>query len=436
MLVPLLVIIVLLLVNAFFVVAEFAIVGVPRSAIDARASRNDRLARLVLGVLDDPNRKDLYIATAQIGITVASLGLGMYGEHAVADWILEAIGDSTWAQWLAAHGFASILAVSILTYFHIVIGEMLPKSIALQSAERVALWLTPPMLWIQTLIYPFVIVLNGIGNAVLRPFGIRHDVHNADKYYTSEELQLIVEESEEKGAMRGESSQVLQELFEFGELTAGEVMVPRVRITGIPIGAGPDDLRMTLGSTPRTRYPIYEGDLDHIVGTYHIKDLLRLLLNGQSVTLAGARPAPVVPETALLDAVLATMRRERAQFAVVIDEHGGTSGVVTLEDLFEEVVGEIDDSPDRRSGPRRDAAGRLRVPGTMRLDELGQLFDLDLAHDDVDSVSGLVLTQLGRPPRVGDSVRYDRLDLHVTVVKGHGVDEAAVTLRFSQDAEE
>ena len=127
------------------------------------------------------------------------------------------------------------------------------------------------------------------------------------------------------------------------------------------------------------------------------------------------------------------MRRERAQFAVVIDEHGGTSGVVTLEDLFEEVVGEIDDSPERQSGPRRDAAGRLRVPGTMRLDELGQLFDIDLVHEEVDSVSGLVLTLLGRPPKIGDAVRYDRLELAVTAVKGHGVDEAAVTLSGSVD---
>jgi CBS domain containing-hemolysin-like protein len=435
MLLTVLIIIVLLLVNAFFVVAEFAIVGVQRSSIDARAARHDRLARLVQGVLDDPHRKDRYIATAQIGITVASLGLGMYGEHKVAEWILEAIGHSTWATWLASHGFASAVAISILTYLHIVIGEMLPKSLALQAPDRIALWLTPPMLWIQTLIYPFVVTLNGIGNAILRPFGIQHDESQAHHYYTPEELQLIVEESSEQGVLRAESSKVLQELFEFGELTAGEVMVPRVRITGIPVGAGPAELREILGQTPRTRYPIFEGDLDHIAGTYHIKDLLRLLLNGQPVTAAGARPAPVVPETALLDTVLATMRRERAQFAVVIDEHGGTSGVVTLEDLFEEVVGEIDDSPGHPSGPRRDATGRLRVPGTMRLDELGQLFDLDLAHEDVDSVSGLILTVLGRPPKVGDAVRYDRLELSVTAVKGHGVEEAAVTLRESVDDE-
>jgi CBS domain containing-hemolysin-like protein len=426
----------LILLNALFVAAEFAIVGAPRAAIDARAAKGQPLARLVQGILRDPRRQDRYIATAQIGITVASLGLGMYGEHVVAEWVMEWVGTGDIAAWLVAHGFASVVAVAVLTYFHVVVGEMIPKSLALQSAERMALVITPIMLWIQTLLLPFVVTLNGLGNAVLRVLGIDRREHSQDQYYTSEELQLVVEESEEQGALRAESGKVLQELFEFGELTAGEVMVPRVRITGIPVGTGQEELRRLLGTSPRTRYPVYEGDLDHIAGTYHIKDLLRLLLNGQPVTAAGARPAPVVPETALLDTVLAAMRRERAQFAVVIDEHGGTSGVVTLEDLFEEVVGEIDDSPGRRSGPQRDPAGRLRVPGTMRLDEVGQLFDLDLAHEDVDSISGLILTLLGRPPTVGDAVHYDRLDLTVTAVKGHGVDEAAVTLREYEDDEE
>jgi CBS domain containing-hemolysin-like protein len=430
------IIVLLLLLNALFVAAEFAIVGAPRAAIDNRAAKRQPLARLVQSVLRDAKRQDRYIATAQIGITVASLGLGMYGEHVVADWLRERFGHGTVATWLVAHGFASILAVAVLTYFHVVVGEMIPKSLALQSAERMALVITPLMLWIQTLLLPFVVTLNGLGNLVLRFLGINRTAATAEQYYTPEELQLIVEESEEQGALRSESGQVLQELFEFGELTAAEVMVPRVRITGIPVGSGPDQLRQIIGHQPRTRYPVFEGDLDHIVGTYHIKDLLRLLLNDTAVTAEGSRPAPVVPETALLDAVLAAMRRDRAQFAIVIDEHGGTSGVVTLEDLFEEVVGEIGDSADQRSGPRRDASGRLRVPGTMRLDEVGQFFDLDLAHEDVDSVSGLILTLLGRPPRVGDRVDYDRLQLEVTATQGRGVDEAAVTLRESEGAAE
>jgi CBS domain containing-hemolysin-like protein len=423
---PVLIIAGLIVLNAIFVAAEFAIVGAPRAAIEAGA-RTNRLARLVHSVLRDPARQDRYIATAQIGVTVASLGLGMYGEHVLSDAVLGFFTGSSWAVWLGAHGAASVVAVAILTYFHIVLGEMVPKSLALQSAEQMALYITPPMLWIQAILYPFVVLLNATGNAVLRLIGIRRQAQTQDQFYTPEELQLVVQEAEEQGALREDAGQMLQELFEFGDHTAGEVMVPRVRVVGIPLGAGAADLRSIIGKTPHTRYPVYDDDLDHIAGTYHIKDLLRLLLNDQGVSAAGARNAPVVPETARLDVVLSTMRRERAQLAIVIDEHGGTAGIVTLEDLFEEVVGEIEEGATS-TGPRRDNLGRLRVPGTMRVDELGQLFDLDLSHEDVDSVSGLVLTLLGRPPSVGDSVRYERLRIDVTGVIGHGVAEAAVCL--------
>jgi CBS domain containing-hemolysin-like protein len=351
----------------------------------------------------------------------------MYGEHVIADALLGVFNRSSWTAWLGAHGAASVLAVGTLTYFHIVLGEMVPKLLALQSAERMVLYITPPMLWVQAVLYPLVVTLNAIGNRVLKLLGIKRQAQTADQYYTPEELQLVVQEAEEQGALREEAGHMLQDLFEFGDRTAGEVMVPRVRVIGIPLGATADDLRSIIGRTPHTRYPIYDEDLDHIVGTYHIKDLLRLLLNDQRVSAEGARHAPVVPETALLDVVLSTMRRDRAQLAVVIDEHGGTAGVVTLEDLFEEVVGDIDEGATS-TRPRRDALGRLRVPGTMRIDELGQLFDLELTHEDVDSVSGLILALLGRPPAVGDSVEYERLRLDVTAVIGHGVDEAAVCL--------
>ena len=418
----------LVLLNGLFVAAEFAIVGAPRAAIDARASRGDRLARLVQSVLRDTRKQDRYIATAQLGITLASLGLGMYGEHVLAEAIYTRLEGHGLPAWLASHGLASGLAIAILTYFHIVVGEMVPKSLALQEAERLVLWITPPMLWIKNLLYPFIVALNGLGNALLRTVGVDRQVQNAEQYYTPEELQLIVQESEELGAIRAESGQVLQELFEFGDRVAGEVMVPRVRISGIAVGTPADRLRDVLGRTPHTRYPIYEGDLDHIVGVIHVKDLLRLLLNNEVIQQGHARAVPVVPETAPIDAVLDMMRRERTQMVVVIDEHGGTAGVVTLEDLFEEVVGDIDESPAGPPPVYRDRLGRLRVPGTMRVDEAGTLFDLELEHEQVDSVSGLILTLLGRPPEVGDSVRYERLQFDVTAVKGHGVDEAAVSL--------
>jgi CBS domain containing-hemolysin-like protein len=421
----------LILLNGVFVAAEFAIVGAPRAAIDARAAKGNRLARAVQAILRDPKLQDRYIATAQLGITVASLGLGMYGEHVLAEWIYHQLEGFGSPSWLASHGLASVVAIAILTYFHIVVGEMIPKSLALQRAEHMALWITPPMLWIKTLTFPLIVTLNGIGNMALKLVGVNRLSQNPEQYYTAEELQLIVQESEELGAIRAESGQMLQVLFDFANLTAGEVMVPRVRVTGIPLGTTAPKIRELLGQAPHTRYPVFEQDLDHIAGMIHIKDVLRLLLRNETLGPAHVRPLPLLPDTAAIDTVLATMRRERTQMVVVIDEHGGTAGIVTLEDLFEEVIGDIDAGPGSAPQPYRDSHGRLRVPGTMRLDELGQHFDLDLEHEDVDSVSGIILTLLGRPPEVGDSVRYDRLVLDVTGVKGHGVEEAAVSLAAS-----
>jgi CBS domain containing-hemolysin-like protein len=418
----------LIVLNGVFVAAEFAIVGAPRAAIDRRAAEGNALARVVQSVLRNASKQDRYIATAQLGITVASLGLGMYGEHVMAEMIYSALGGSGLPPWVVSHALASVLAVGVLTYFHIVVGEMVPKSLALQYAEHMVLWITPPMLWTKNLLFPIVYALNGIGNLILKAFGVNRQVTHSEQYYTPEELQLVVQESEELGVLRAESSEMLQELFEFGDLTAGQVMVPRVRIVGIPIDAEAEVLRELLPTSPHTRYPVYQNDLDQIVGMVHIKDLMRLLSRGETLRDVRARPLPLVPETAPLDAVLTTMRREKTQMAVVIDEHGGTSGIVTLDDLFQEVVGEIEEGPASAPQVYRDAEGRLRVPGTMRIDELGQQFDLELEHQDVDSVSGLVLTLLGRPPRPGDRVRYDRLQFDVTAVKGRGVDECAVTL--------
>jgi len=424
----LVIIAVLVILNGLFVAAEFAIIGAPRPAVEAAAARGDRLAARVLSVIASSRQQDRFIATAQLGITLASLGLGMYGEHVLAEWFesrLHGLAEA-W-RWLPAHGIASVLAVTVLTYLHIVFGEMVPKSLALQHAERSARFVVRPMRLIQLALFPFIVGLNGLGNLALRLVGIRRQ-ETTENRLTAEELQLIVEESEEVGVIREDAGGLLRELFEFGDLTAGEAMVPRVRVSGIPIGATPDEVRRIMRETRHTRYPVYDGDLDHIVGMLHVKALLRRLLAGETVVARDVRPLPTVPETMPLDDVLAAIQRARTNMAVVLDEHGGTAGIITLEDLFEEVVGDIDEGKPDKPPLVVEADGVLRVRGTVRLDEVGQQWDLDLEHEDVDSVSGLVLAELGRTPAVGDVVEWDRLRVEVLEVRGKGVGAARVTL--------
>lgn len=425
LLIPALIVIALVVLNGLFVAAEFAIVGAPRASIEHQASRGSVLAQRVKRVLEDAKRQDRYIATTQIGISVASLGLGMYGEHVLAEWIalrLEPYGANLW---IASHAIASAIAIGILTYLHIVVGEMVPKALALQRAERIVLYVTPPILIIEAAIYPLVGALNGIGNALLRLIGVRRTEAGTDRYHTTEELQFIIEESQEGGLLRGESGNILRELFEFGDLTAGEAMVPRVLVAGIPVGTEPDELRALVRGHAHTRYPIYSGDLDNIIGSLHIKDVLRHILTNRPVTARDARPLPYVPGPLLLDEVLAAMRRYRAQMAVVMDQHGGTAGLLTIEDLFEEVVGEIEEG--KTHGPIvRDEQGRVHVRGTVRLEEAGKAIGWPLEHPKVTTISGLVLLVLGRPAAVGDMVTYHGVRIEVTEVAGRGVRDAVV----------
>jgi len=417
----------LVIANGLFVAAEFAIVGAPRASIEHQAGEGNRLAARVLRILENPKRQDRYIATTQVGISVASLGLGMYGEHVLADWIAMWIEplEATF-RWIAAHAVASVVAVSFLTYLHIVIGEMVPKALALQRAARTVLYVSPLILAIQTALFPVVVGLNAIGNGLLRLVGVRRQEVDTERYHTTEELQYIIEESQEGGMLRGESGRILRELFEFGDLTAGEVMVPRVMLTGIEVGTGPEELSSIVRANPHTRYPIFTGDLDNIIGSLHIKEALRLLVAERPVSARDARPLPYVPGPVLLDEVLAVMRRYRAQMAVVMDQHGGTAGLVTMEDLFEEVVGDIEEGQGRRSLVR-EAPGRIRARGTVRLEEAGQALGCSLDHPKVTTISGLVLLLLGRPAVKGDVVTWNNVRIEVTATAGRGVADAALT---------
>ena len=415
-----------LLANGLFVAAEFSIVGAPRASLEHQASQGNRLARRVVAIIDNPARRDRYLATTQIGVSLASLGLGMYGEHVIAGWIAAWLEPLDLARWVTAHTIGSIVAVAMLTYAHLVIGEMVPKTLALQSARRTASWVSPVIETIQKAVLPLVVALDAIRGVVVRAVGVQGAVTEEERYHSTEELQFIIQESQEGGLLRGESGQILRELFEFGDLTAGQVMVPRVHLVAIPVGTESDELQQIVRTNPHTRYPVHTGDPDNIVGSVHIKELLRHLVSGQPVTARDARQIPYIPATTPLDQVLASMRRGRAQMAVVMDEHGGTAGIVTIEDLFEEVVGEIDEGRGR-TPIARDASDRLLVRGTVRLKDAGDALGRSLEHPEVQTVSGLVLALLGRPAAQGDVVTWNDVRIEVTAVAGRGVQDAVLT---------
>ncbi len=249
------------LLNALFVAAEFALIGSSRMTLERLSSSGDRLARQVLRVVSSARRQDRYLATAQLGITIASLGLGMFGEHALATYLVDHVPAMALIGGAAA---ATLVSLGLLTVAHIVVGEMLPKGMALQDPVRVAKLAHWPMYTSLLVFYPLVVLLNGFANLLLRLIGVRRQQNTHEQIYSPEELQLIVEESEKGGTLQAESGRILQELFEFGDLTASQAMVPRVRVIGIPVGTAPDELRVIARTHRRTRYPVYEDDLDHI----------------------------------------------------------------------------------------------------------------------------------------------------------------------------
>jgi CBS domain containing-hemolysin-like protein len=418
----------LVALNGLFVASEFAIISASRAALAAQARQGDVIAARASLILDSPQRLDRYIATAQLGITFASLGLGMYGEHNLAAMIngwLVAAGVPEFGASVTSHGLATVLALTFVTYLHVVFGEMIPKSLALTHAQATVRWVLRPMTFFGLVFGPLVRGLTGFGNAILRLIGF-HRGRGASHYYDPEELEELVRESRQSGLIPEEGERVFREIIDFSEIIAAEAMVPRVRVDSIPAQATHEQLRDIVRAHPRTRYPVIEGSLDQIVGTVHIKDILRLLNEG-----AGLRPERVhevayVPETATLEQVIAAMDRARNQMVVVMDEHGGTAGVVTIEDICAEAIGEVEEGIEDLPDIVELGPDRLQVQGTVRLDTLGALVAHDLDHPDVITVSGLILALLGRPPRRGDAVQWQGFEFRVSLLHGRGVAIAIV----------
>ncbi len=437
-LLPTVIIAALIFFNGLFVAVEFAVVASSRARMSQLENEGSAPAAKVMRVLTDPGGQTRFIIMAQLGITLSSLGLGMYGEHTIAEWILALLEHYGVEMGLinlaAAHSAALVLAIGLMTYLHVVLGEVMPKSLALQAPEATALRVIGPFWVIERILSPVIYVLNIIARAIRRACGVpERGAH--DHMVSPQELELIVEESSEEGLIAPSEQLYIENILDMRERTVGQVMTPRTRIIGIEADATQEAVFQLVCASNHSRYPVFEGDLDTIRGFFHVKDIARHMLNGLASDpldlseMAQSRPVIVVPETLPLDQMLARFRAEKGALAVVIDEFGGTAGIVTFEDLLEEVVGEIQDEFDAERAPLELVEeGRLRVEGSLLLDELNQHYDIDYEEEEVDTVGGLIMAHLGRIPEAGDAVEVNGIRYLVEQVDGRAVDSALVEL--------
>lgn len=411
---PLSVIIILIVLNGLFVAAEFAIIGVRPSQMEQLAGQGHQKAAKILAVLHSSDKQNRYIATAQLGITIASLGLGMYGEPQIAHFL-----EPYLARLLNADphdtlitGLGYVMAVSLLTYLHIVFGEMIPKSLALSAPGRAVFAVSQPMRVMQAVFSGPVRVLNGAGFALLRLFQIA-PAEGESRLHTPQELELIVSESVEGGLLDENEQELVRNIFDFRERQVHQVMTPRPRIEAFSHDIPLPDLLEQAAQSQHSRFPVYQDNLDNIIGMIHIKDLVRYQTQtkGSFDIRLMLRSIPVVPEHYPVERLLLTFKHRRIHMAAVLDEFSGTAGLVTLEDLVEEVVGEVRDEFDFESEPLvQSAPGVLDVIGTYLLDDLQPYIDLEKMDElpDVETVNGLLMTELGRIPRAGDTLTYQQ----------------------------
>lgn len=434
LIVPSIVILVLVLLNGLFVAAEFAIIGVRPSRIEQLAIEGNNRAKHVLSILESSEKQDRYIATAQLGITLASLGLGMYAEpqveHFLAPYletILSVPPESTIIETISI-----VVTLSIITYLHVVIGEMVPKSLALTYEARVAMAVSRPMQIAQSILIIPVRILNGIGIGVMRLLGVP-PAHGHARLHSPEELGLIVAESAEGGLLNEEEELMIRNIFDFGDRQVGQVMTPRRIVQAIASDAPLEEVISLVANSSHSRFPVYQDDLDHVIGVLHLKDLLhqRLHAKGAFDIKLLLRPIQAVPENEPVGALLKAFKQQRLHMAMVLDEFGGLAGIVTLEDLIEEVVGEVRDEFDQEREPLVELGpGELELAGDFLLDDLKDLVFLGEENGlpDVETVGGLVVTGLGRPPRPGDLYQHsENILFSVLDIDGRAITRLKVT---------
>ena len=413
-------VILLVAANAFFVAAEFALVASRRTRIDAMIRRGDARARTAKRALQSLDR---YISGTQLGITLASLGLGWIGEPALASTIEGLFqGLPGPLDRVATHGVAVAIAFGVITFLHIVLGELAPKALALLHPEQTSRWVAGPLILFTTATNPFIWALNGTANAILRLFGARAPGEH-ERVHSPEEIMMLVEQSKETGDIAAQNARMIEGVFEFTEKTARDVMTPRTAIVGLPVEATLAEAADIVANAGRSRYPVYRDTLDDILGTVHAKALIAGLRADPTVTVEMVmRPTFFVPGTREVEDVLADMKRQKVHIAIVLDEYGGTAGLVTMEDLLEEIVGPIYDEYDR--APDAAAAAPDATPvlaGSAEIRDVNNAHGLALDDADYTTIGGLVFGMLGRLPKVGDVVSVKGGKLEVLAMEGRRV---------------
>lgn len=406
-------------VNALYVAGEFSTVSARRTRIIHMAEEGNRLANMLLPVINDPHRLDSYIAASQVGITLSSVVLGIYGEQQVAPLIepllerLPFVGGPA-----AASGIATTLILLIFTTLQVVFGELLPKSIGLQYPERLALATAIPMKWsADYILKPLIILLNGSGRLILSALGVEYGGEHAH-VHSPEEIVILVSESHEGGLLDADERRMLRGVFRVSEISAEEIARPRPQLVAASIDEPVEGVLRRAAESAYTRIPVYRHDIDHIVGFVHLRDLYNLYREDPTAALGPiVREVPYVPETLPIIKVWRTLNEEQSYLAIVIDEYGGTAGMITWEDLVEELFGEIQDEFDQERALITPAGdGRLVVRGDMTITQLNDVLDVKLPHGVAHTVGGFVLDRLGRIPQVGDEVTEAGVRLRVEAV--------------------
>jgi putative hemolysin len=398
----------LVLGNAVFVAAEYALVTGRRSRLEERAERGGRGAKTALRLMDDPVR---FISTVQVGITIFAILLGAIGEPLLSGLMEPPLSNTV----------AFLISFAILTYLSVVLGELVPKAVALQKAEPLAIALAIPLDWLARISYPLVWILEKSSNAVLRILRVKPAPAGMIAY-TREDIRHSVAAAEDVGELEEAEEEMLYKVFDFASKEVSAVMVPRPEVVGISAEMPPEEALRAVVDSPYTRYPVYRGSLDEIVGILHVRDLFGAMhdFGIAAVELESiVRPAYVVPETKDLAALLADFRREKQHMAIVIDEYGDMEGIVTLEDILEEIVGDIEDEfdlPD--TSIERVDETHIRIDGTYTIDDFNEEFETELEQEDYNTMAGLVFGALGRAPEVGDEVLADGLRLSVLEIDG------------------